>query len=582
MPVYDDLSAAFLQRAGPPVYGKFTPVARGRHMMLRFHRRTSTAVRCQTLTAAIALGLTLTIGIARAQQSHLPDMGSSAARIITPAEQREYGAMTLAQLRRFDFTLDDPLLSDWLQGVGNRLVASSDANSTPFTFFLLREREINAFATLGGYVAVNSGLVLTAEREDEVAAVLAHEISHVSQSHVLRAVERAQRDQLPILLAMLGAIVVAQKAGGGGNSAGNATMAAIAGAQGLMVQRQLDYSRSNESEADRVGIRLLARAGYDPNAMAGFFERMETAMRANRGGDREQTPDYLLTHPVTGSRIAEAKARAAQMNTMPVVASVATRDNPLLPPGMRVQVSQRGGSGMFDFAKERMRALTASTPTQAVQEYERLGTQHPLTDAQRYGQAIARMQAGQYSQADTTLASLLQKHPDNWWLAVSLAEADNGVGHRADADSRFSALLQKMPGNRAIAIAYAQILNQRGGRAAGQRAVEVLRPLAADGGDDPTYQSALGRAAEQAGDTIRAGEAYAQAAYLNGNPQRALLQLHTLKRRPDLDYYARTRIDARITAITPEVLEMRKQGIRDMDAGPNDDKNLWQTFDSLR
>lgn len=534
------------------------------------------------LPTALALAITLVVGTARAQQGHLPDMGSSAARIITPAEQREYGAMTLAQLRRFDYTLDDPLLADWLQGIGNRLVASSDANSTPFTFFLLREREINAFATLGGYVAVNSGLVLTAEREDEVAAVLAHEVSHVSQSHVLRAVERAQRDQLPILLAMLGAIVVAQKAGGGGNSSSNATMAAVAGAQGLMVQRQLDYSRSNESEADRVGIRLLARAGYDPNAMAGFFERMETAMRANRGGDREQTPDYLLTHPVTGSRIAEAKARAAQMSSAPVVTNVASRDNPLLPPGVRVQVSQRSASGMFDYAKERMRALTAATPTQAVQEYERLAAKRPLGDAQRYGEAVARMAAGQFAQANATLAPLLQKHPDNWWLAVGMAEADNGIGHRADADSRLAALLHRMPGNRAIAIAYAQILNQRGGRDAGQRAVEILRPLAADGGDDPTFQSTLGRAAEQAGDAIRAGEAYAQAAYLNGNPRRALLQLHTLKNRPDLDYYARTRIDARIAAITPEVLDMRKQGIQDMDAGPNEDRNLRQALDSLR
>ncbi|WP_103075902.1 M48 family metalloprotease [Solilutibacter silvestris] len=547
---------------------------------MQSHRRISRVRR--HLPTAIAIGLTLAVGATRAQQGHLPDMGSSAARIITPAEQREYGAMTLAQLRRFDYTLDDPLLGDWLQGVGNRLVASSDANSMPFTFFLLREREINAFATLGGYVAVNSGLVLTAEREDEVAAVLAHEVSHVSQSHVLRAVERAQRDQLPILLAMLGAIVVAQKAGGGGNSASNATMAAVAGAQGLLVQRQLDYSRSNESEADRVGIRLLARAGYDPNAMAGFFERMETAMRANRGGDREQTPDYLLTHPVTGTRIAEAKARAAQMSSAPVVTNIASRDNPLLPPGMRVQVSQRAASGIFDFAKERMRALTAATPALAVQEYERMATRHPLNDAQRYGQAVARLAAGQYAPAGTILGQLLQKHPDNWWLAVGMAEADNGLGHRAEADSRLNALIQRMPGNRAIAIAYAQILNQRGGRAAGQHAVEVLRPLTADGGDDPVFQSAYGRAAEQAGDTIRAGEAYAQAAYLNGNPQRALLQLHTLKRRPDLDYYARTRIDARITAITPEVLEMRKQGIRDMDTGPNDDKNLRQTLDSLR
>jgi beta-barrel assembly-enhancing protease len=105
-----------------------------------------------------------------------------------------------------------------------------------------------------------------------VAAVLSHEIAHVTQLHVLRGVERAQRDSIPILLAMLGAIAVAQSAGG--SSSTDATQAALDRRQGLMQQRQIDYTRSNESEADRIGIQTLARGGYDPGAMADFFERM--------------------------------------------------------------------------------------------------------------------------------------------------------------------------------------------------------------------------------------------------------------------------------------------------------------------
>src|SRR5690606_32243686 len=149
----------------------------------------------------------------------------------------------------------------------------------------------NAFATLGGYVGVNAGLVLTAEKEDEVAAVLGHEIAHVTQSHVLRGVERAQRDSIPIPLAMLGAIAIAQSAGG--NSADDASMAALASAQGLMAQRQINYTRSNESEADRIGIRTLSRGGYEPEAMASMFERMQSVSRTNQGGERERLPDYL-------------------------------------------------------------------------------------------------------------------------------------------------------------------------------------------------------------------------------------------------------------------------------------------------
>jgi len=516
-------------------------------------------------TCVLAFGL-LQPG-ARAQESRLPDMGSSAGNLLSPAQQAGYGAMMLSQLRHYDYTLEDPLLADWLQGVGNRLAASTDRAGQPFTFFLLREREINAFATLGGYVAVNSGLVLTADSEDEVAAVLAHEVSHVTQQHVLRAVERAQRDQLPVLLAMLGAIIVAQKSSS--NSGSNAAMAAIAGAQGLLAQRAIDYTRSNESEADRLGIRLLARAGYDPNAMAGFFERMESVMRANRGGDRDQTPDFLLDHPVTGARIAEAKARAAQMSaTAALDIGSGTAVNPLLPGGIKVALGpRRGAHGDFTFARERLRALSADTAASAIAEYEQLARRKPLDDAQRYGQAVAQLRAGKAAAAFALLDPLQHAHPDNLWLAVGTAEALNGMGNHAAADARFDALVARFPGNRPVALTYARLLSQRANAAAGRRAQAVLRPLAADSSDDPNYQQVLGRANETAGDPVRAGEAYAEATYLNGSPERALLQLNTLKRRPDLDYYARARIDARIAAITPTVLELRRQGIKDDDLG---------------
>ena len=184
----------------------------------------------------------------------------------------------LAQLRHYDYMLEDPLIDSWLDTLGSRLSANSDKPRQPFTFFMLRQRQINAFATLGGYIGVNAGLVLAADREDEVAAVISHEIAHVTQAHVLRGVERAQRDQLPILLAMLGAIVVAQSAGG--NSSGDASQAAIVSAMGLMQQRQIDYTRSNESEADRVGIQTLARSHYDTAAMAGFFSKLQASRAA--------------------------------------------------------------------------------------------------------------------------------------------------------------------------------------------------------------------------------------------------------------------------------------------------------------
>lgn len=531
--------------------------------------------------------LALAAPLAASQDSRLPDIGSSAGELLTPARQAEYGGMMLRELRNYGYLLEDPLITDWLQTVGSRLGADSDNPQQAYTFFMMRDRQINAFATLGGYIGMNAGLVLTADREDEMAAVLSHEIAHVTQQHVLRGVERAQRDQVPILLGMLGAIVLAQAAGG--SSSGDASQAAIASAMGLMQQRQIDYTRSNESEADRVGIRTLSRAGYDIDAMAGFFAKLQQATRASRGSGREQVPDYLQTHPVTTTRISEARQRADQLRGDQITATTrvpggehverfdrrgvtlpeSRSDNPLLPIPVTLpsQVFQRGDTGQFDWARERLRALSASTPSAAVREYETLRRQagKPLTAPQRYGLAIAHLQGGDSRTALTELRRLDDDHPDNLWITLALGEAESRTGDPAAANRRFDALLQRLPQNRPAVLTYAKVLNEQGGREAGQRSQAILRPLMARAGDDPVFQQHFARANELAGDTARAGEAYAEAAYLNGRPEQALIQLQNLKNQGDLDFYARARIDARIATITPEVLELRRQGIRDPD-----------------
>ncbi len=500
---------------------------------------------------------------APAQEVRLPDMGSSAGRVLSPVQQAEYGAMLLAQLRHYGYTLEDPLIAQWLQEVGQRLGSASDRPDQSFTFFMLKDRQINAFATLGGYIGVNAGLVLTAEREDEMAAVLGHEIAHVTQTHVLRAVERAQRDQVPILLGMLAMIAAAHSSNS--SSAGNATMAAVFGAQGLLIQRQIDYTRSNESEADRLGIRTLARSGYDPEAMAHFFERMQASSRANRGSEESRIPDYLMTHPVTTTRIAEAKERAGRLER-PALAGdpLAASDNPLLPSGLRVRIAQsHGASGDFAFARERLRALSANTPRDAINEYERMARAKPLDDAGEYGLAIARMAANQAATARPALARLLEKHPGHRWLELAMAEAEARSGQTAAADRRFAGLRARYPNDRAVAVSWGRLLTERGTVEAGREALTVLRPLLGSAGDDPDFQRVFARANEIAGDPVRAGEAHAEVEYLNGNAERALLQLNTLRRRDDLDYYARARIDARIAAITPVVEELRRLGMRD-------------------
>jgi len=540
------------------------------------------------LLLAAAVTLALAVPLASAQDARLPDMGSSAGEVLSSARQAEYGGMMLRELRNYGYLLEDPLLDDWLQRLGSRLGTQSDLPSQSFTFFLLKDRQINAFATLGGYIGTNAGLILTAEEEDEVAAVLSHEIAHVTQQHVLRGVERAQRDQIPILLGMLGAIVLAQSAGG--SSSGDASMAAVASGMGLIQQRQIDYTRSNESEADRLGIRTLARSGYDVDAMAGFFSRMAQATRASRSNGRDGYPDYLMTHPVTTTRISEAKQRAEQMrkdnittttrvlgggervesfNPKIVSAPEKTSDNPLLPVSVRLpsELFTGGPTGQFDWARERLRVLSANTADGAARDYERIAREsgQPLTPAQRYGLAVANLYAGRAPLAIEQLTPLLQDNPGNLWLELGLAEAESRGGRVAAANQRMTRLQQQMPNSRPVALTFARILNEQGGAESGRHAQLVLRPLLGRAGNDPVFQQEFGRANELAGDSARAGEAYAEAAFLNGRPEQALIQLQNLKQRGDLDYYARARIDARIAAITPQVLELRRQGIKDPD-----------------
>ncbi|MDI9239327.1 M48 family metalloprotease [Lysobacter sp. LF1] len=546
--------------------------------------------RIALLTAALTLAVASVC--APAQEANLPDIGSSAGELLTPRQQEEYGAMMLAQLRHYDYLLEDPLIDSWLDTLGTRLAANSDRPRQPFTFFMLRERQINAFATLGGYIGVNSGLILAADREDEVAGVLSHEIAHVTQQHVLRGAERAQRDQLPILLAMLGAIVAAQAAGG--NSSDDAAQAAMAGAMGLMQQRQIDYTRSNESEADRLGIQTLARSDYDPEAMADFFTIMQARSRSNGANYWGESPDWLMTHPVTITRITEAKERAARIRRERGTSEVCVRDpdgpaqcnkesaprpqfpsegtvNPLLPPGLTANLagaaSGAGGTGRFDYARERLRVLSANTPADAIREYERMGDESKRSDAQRYGLAFARLKASQAPAAATELNTLLQRHPGDTWLTLALAEAEAKSGRAASADARFESLLRQTPTNRAVVLTYADVLAERNTAEAGKRAQAILRPLLGSSANDAIFQRLFARTCEIAGDPVRAGEAYAEAAYLNGRPEQALVQLNTLKRRADLDYYARARIEARIAAITPTVLELKRQGVRDEELG---------------
>lgn len=515
---------------------------------------------------AVLLAAALT-GAASAQQDvRLPDLGSSANALISPQEAQAYGAAMLHQMRALDMVVDDPLLDDYISDLGYRLAANSDKPKSHFSFFIVKDPEINAFAAPGGYIAVNSGLMIITRNESELAGVIAHEIGHITQNHLERTFEESKKDAPLMALVLLGAIAA------GASGGGNAPIAVLAGGQGLLAQKSINFTRHDEIEADRVGIQTLAKAGFDPNAMANFFEHMEDATSADAGG--LQTPSLLQTHPVTTERISDAKARAgalvsAQKNRL----KLAPRDPatwqkttaPMLfmkdPAALSGPVAGPDSLDRYALMRERVRVYADDASRLALYYASNLKNQHGFdTPATRYGYALALTRSGRGSQAIEQLQPLLGSHPDSLILKLAMADARLQAGQRAAALAIYDALNTESPRNRAVAIAYADALVLHGDKPQALRAAELLRPLL-DSADEPEIYSAYARASEKAGDSVRSEEAFADASYYAGRPFDAMEQLKRMLKRTDLDYYARVRVQARITELTPLVLELHKRRI---------------------
>lgn len=520
------------------------------------------------LTALLCAGLTLSAQ-SQDRDVRLPDLGSSANALISPQEAQDYGAAMLRQMRALDMVLDDALLDDYINDLGYRLVSGSEKPKDHFQFFIAKDNIINAFAAPGGYIAVNSGLIVLTNNESELAGVIAHEIGHITQNHLQRAFEASKKDTPLMALVLLGAI-----AAGAGAGAGDAAGAILMGGQGLLMQRQINFTRKDEIEADRAGIQTLANAGYDPAAMASFFGRMEDTLRVGSGGDLGDTPALLQDHPVTMDRISDAKARAgtliARQKERPAGSTLDKTqwEKSTAPiafvkdPTSLINHGGKGGVDNFLLMRERVRVLS-NDPGQMTSYYASSLKNDRNFDvpSNRYGYALALIRSNNGNKAVDELQPLLTAHPDNQVLRLAMADAKLQAGHRAEALTLYADLNRQSPRNRAIALGYAKALIEGGSQDDARQAAVMLMPML-DNNDEPELYRTFARASDKAGDTVRAGEAYADASYLSGRPFDAMEQLKNLLKRPDLDYYARARIQARINDLTPLVMELRKRRVQ--------------------
>ena len=473
--------------------------------------------------ACILIGL---IAVPMAAQS-LPTLGDTDRAELSPIAERKLGDRIMQEIRRDPDYIDDAPVLEYLNNFGDGLVATTPEargeGAFDYFFFAVRDPILNAFALPGGFVAVHSGLVLAAQSESELASVVAHEIGHVAQRHIARMLGQQRQDALLPLAGVLLA-VLASKAGPDGPAA------VLMGTEGIAIQRQLNFSRAAEREADRVGLQILQHTNYDTSGMVAFFGRLQTASRTYNDG----APSFLRSHPLTSERIADIQGRIGT-------------------PRYR----QRIDSLDFQLIRARLRVLQDPS-IQGLRDAAVIFNQQielpnsPLAIAGEYGLAMVALR-------QKTL-DLAQKHLRQ---ALALAAQSRGPT-RVAANNPIFASLQidirmagtqpaetireadsartQFPLSRGIAMQYADALIAAGRLDA---AITYLRDQALQYRSDPKVQARLAKTYAAQGRLAWQHIALAESYALEGNTQPALDQLQIARRAADATYYEQAVIDAR-------------------------------------
>lgn len=307
----------------------------------------------------------------------LPDLGDVSQATITPHQERQIGLQIMRQIRADPSYMDDPEIASYLNNLGHKLIANSNEASAnqSFEFFAVEDPSINAFALPGGFMGFNSGLMVAAQSESELAAVMSHEIAHVTQKHLARMIASQKYDWVKSI-ASLALAIIASRANP------QASQAVLITAQASMIQSKLDFTRKHEKEADRIGLSILLDAGFDPQGMSTFFERLQKSGRFHENG----APSYLRTHPITFERIADIQNRTREMPYRQVPDSID-----------------------FLLVRAKLRALQGKPHDAVAQFKSRLAEKRYANEAiERYGYIHALLRNKKTKQASSELAHLYQ------------------------------------------------------------------------------------------------------------------------------------------------------------------------------
>jgi predicted Zn-dependent protease len=494
------------------------------------------------LTVALLSVLLPLQSLAQTAGNDLPDIGSPASSTLTLDDEFHIGLQVVRQLRDEGQIIEDPEATEYLQALGSRIVAQATGDSAQiFSFFFVNDNTINAFALPGGFIGVNYGLVLATRNEAQLAGVLAHEIAHVTQRHIARRIHSQGRQSIATVAAILAAILV-----GAATGSSDAALGGISMASGAAMQQQINFTRANENEADRVGMSFLAAAGFDPYGMPDFFETMG---RRNplAATNRNALPEILQSHPVTTNRIAESRARASQFkDTRQIAESVS-----------------------YALTRERLRVLATPTEDNVKRYYSDRRDQQEQTVGERYGEALASYQGGSSRAALDSLTELARQYPQVPMLQSTLGQALMSAGDTEESLAVFRRALNLSPRNIPLTMRYADALMKANQSKA---AHAVLLDLFNNVAPTPEQIRFTALAASSAGDTGDAAYYMSEYHIATGNLPLSVAQLEMALAAPNITVVQRSRYQARLDEVREALFSDRKRRKNQEQQKPKDEQ----------
>lgn len=453
----------------------------------------------------------------------LPDIGSSADTLITRAQQRQYGDMLYKSLHKYNLITEDIAADTYIQSLGNRLASFAKAADQPFHFFLINDKSINAFATFGGYIGVHIGLVLSSRSEGELAAVLAHEISHITQQHLSRSLEKRKRNTIPLMIASAVAL-----AAGAASGDGDVIEAAAAVASYGSYMLELKFTRDHEKEADRLGMQVLSDAGFNPYDMPAFFDVLYKKSRYYT-----KYPEFLSSHPISLNRLSEATNLA---NKLPKFNSL------------------KEGTPLYHLIRARLLVASTDKLSPLIQQLDTMliDKRYRSEKAVHYALALAQLKLHRPEQAKPHI-DWLDKYDEKRVLYHDLhAQYQIEKGNDQQAATLYKTALSLYPKDNFLGLQYAKHLISL---QQGQAAFQLLSSL--NNTYYPIYYLYLSQAYQLLGKKIQAHINLAEYHALRGELKAAIAQLTLIRRQKNVDYYLLTKVNARLKELNKAYNEIK-------------------------